>query len=149
MLTVTGSPIGAFVDALLGVLVGDATLMAIASGGIYTSLPLRQRTPFPFVVLNRHQLGPSDAPMQLEGGRCSVMMDVWSAPNSPDQTRRIQARIRVLLQRRDVAVAGFALIQGSLSCDEELVMQEPDPDIPERQLFHGVQRWSALLEDAL
>lgn len=148
MLTVTGSPVGPFADAVLTVLKADSVLATLASGGIYTALPLRMRLTSPYVIVGHQQMGPSDAAMQIEGGQITLTVDVWSEANGPHPARAIQSRIRALLQRRDVAVSGFALVLGSVTCDEELVFADKDPDIPERSLFHGIQRWTAYLEEA-
>lgn len=148
MPTVTGSPVGPFADAVLTRLKADATLLALATGGIYESLPKRTRVACPYVVLGHQDLGSSDAGMQIEGGQVSVTIDIWSDKNGPNEARAIQSRIRVLLQRYNLTVVGFALVLGSVTCDDERVFPDADPDMPERALFHGVQQWTAYVEEA-
>jgi len=86
--------------------------------------------------------------MQREGGQATVTIDFWSDKNGPQETRTLQARSRTLLQRQDLTVSGFELTRGSVTCDDEKVFADSDPDIPERGLFHGVQRWTAWLEES-
>lgn len=145
----TGSPVGVFALAVLTVLRADATLTAFASGGIYAALKTGTKTPFPYVVLSRRGMNPGGAgAMQREGGTVFVVADVWSDKNSPNEVEQIQARIRYLLQRETLRLDGFTMIAHSLECDEELVIPDFDPDMPARSLFHGVQHWRALVEEA-
>lgn len=150
--TVTGSPLAPFADAVFGRLSRDAALAALALNGVYAALPVSTKvdvTAGAYVVVGHRALGPGAGAMQREGGKADVMVDVWSAYNGPSEAQAIQAQIRRLLQRFDLAVSGFALYAGSVDCDEELCFQDFDPDMPQRTLFHGVQRWTGLLEEAI
>lgn len=150
--TVTGSPLAAFADAIYSRLSGDAALAALARGGVFAALPESRRVdPLAgaYVVVGHRTLGPRAGAMQREGGNADVMVDVWSGYNGPAETQDIQAQIRRLLQRYDLAVVGFSLYSGSVTCTEEMCFADWDPDMPERSLFHGVQRWVGLLEESL
>jgi hypothetical protein len=146
---VTGSPIGPFGDAVLATLRADAALAAIVGTKIAASLPTLTRTDPPYIVLGRRQLLPGSVAMQREGGEGSLWIDFWSDKNGPDEVQRMLARGRVLLLRASLRVAGFVLTDGSLVCAEELVIPDVDPDMPQRSLYHGVQHWTADLEEAV
>ncbi len=149
MLTVTGSPVAPFADAIFARLSTDTVLLALTPGGVYASLPRSTRATPPYVVVGRREQHGSGFAMQIGGGDCHVFIDVWSLFNGPSEAETIQSRIRVLLERQPLAVAGFVVFAGSVSCEEEFVLQEFDSDMPERTLFHGVQHWSAALEESL
>jgi hypothetical protein len=144
----TGSPLIPWVDATAALLTADATLVALATGGIYAALPRNGRTTMPYVILGRREMNDQGGAMQLEGGKALLVIDVWSDHNGPSEAQAIQSRIRRVLQRQTLTIVGFAMIAGSMACEEELVFPDFDPDMPERTLFHGVQHWSAYLEEA-
>lgn len=145
--TVTGSPLAPFADAIYRRLSGSAVLATLATSGVFASLPESRRVDPPYVTVGHRTLGNRAGAMQREGGNADVIVDVWSAYNGPAEAQDIQAQIRRLLQRYDLQVAGFALYSGSVTCDEEMCFPDFDPDMPERSLFHGVQRWVGLLEE--
>ncbi len=150
--TVSGSPLFAFADAIFQRLNTDATLLALAPGGVDAGMPesdlINPIDTGAVVYLGHRTLGKRAGAMQREGGNASVVVDVWSAYHGPIETQTIQSRIRVLLQRQDLPVAGFALYGGSLICDDEQCFQDYHPDLPQLDaLFHGVQRWVGLLEE--
>lgn len=150
--TVTGSPLAAFADAIYQRLSANTALAALAKGGVFAALPESHRVdPLvgAYVVVGHRTLGPRSGAMQREGGNADVLVDVWSGYNGPAEAQDIQAQIRRLLQRYDLAVAGFSLYSGSVTCTEEMCYPDWDPDMPERTLFHGVQRWVGLLEELL
>lgn len=151
--TVTGSPLAPFADAIFTRLSADAKLIALAPGGVYASLPESRRvdptTSGAYVVVGHRALGPGAGAMQREGGSAAVMVDVWSAFNGPAEAQDIQSRIRALLQRADFPVTGFTLYAGSVSCDDEQCFQDFDRDMPQRTVYHGVQRWTGLIEEAI
>lgn len=151
--TVTGSPLAPFADAIFSRLNADVRLAALAPGGVFASMPDSRRvdasTDGAYVFVGHRTLGPNAGAMQREGGNADVVVDVWSAYNGPSECQDIQGRIRALLQRCDLAVPGFVLYAGSVMCDEEQCFQDFDPDMPQRSLFHGVQRWTGLLEEAI
>ncbi len=145
--TVTGSPLAPFADAIYRRLAGDAVLATLAKSGVFASLPESARVDPPYVVVGHRALGNRAGAMQREGGNADVIVDVWSSYNGPAEAQDIQAQIRRLLQRQDFPVTGFSLYAGSVTCDEELCFPDWDPDMPQRSLFHGVQRWCGLLEE--
>lgn len=147
--TVTGSPLGAFGDAIYARLAADVALLALAPGGVYASPPRDVRVPLPYVLVGqRREMTDQGGAMQIEGGLASIWVDVWSDKNGPAETQDILSRIRLLLQRQLLPVPGYSMIERSLTCPEELVTTAPDPDLPTRELFHGLQRWNADLEEA-
>lgn len=144
---VTGSPVQAVVDAMKARLESDSTLVALCTGGIYGALPRAARTTCPYVSIGRTSLDDNAFAMQREGGQVNVQIDGWSATNGPLQMRTILGRIRSLLQRAPLRASGYAVISGSVTCELEEVFDEDDPDMPERKLYHGVQRWTADVEE--
>jgi Protein of unknown function (DUF3168) len=145
--TVTGSPLEAFADAIGAALAADAAFLALATGGIFASVPEGSRATMPYVVLANRTLNDQGGAMQLAGGQAAVQVDFWSGLNTPHEVQALQSRARVVLHRQPVVIVGFAMMQGSLTCEEELVFQDFDPDMPKRSLYHGVQRWIADLEE--
>lgn len=152
---VTGSPITAFVDAFRNVLIGDTealngsvALMGLVTG-VYGHVSDRARTDFPYLVIgDRHRANDGGA-MQIVGGMVSVQLDGWSAAKGPFEMQSILSRVAWLCERRTgFKVAGFAALDGSLTCEFEEVFDEPDADSPGRRLYHGVQRWTALIHES-
>lgn len=143
-----GSPVSPFSDAMLATLKGDATLVALVPGGIYTAMPHGTTVHFPYIVLTRagYFTGGVGA-MGLEGVRVWIDLDVWSEKNSPYESEQILSRVRYLLQRGTLTLPGYSMYGNSLDCDEERVLPDFDPDMPSRSLFHGVQHWAALVEE--
>lgn len=151
--SVTGSPLAPFADAVFTRLSTDATLVAMAPGGIFAAIPVANLVnPLadgPYVFVGHRTLGAHAGAMQREGGDATVVIDVWSAYNGPSEAQDIQSRIRVLLQRNALVVPRFVLYAGSVMCEQELCFQDYHPDMPKlTALFHGVQRWTGLLEEA-
>lgn len=148
MFLVTASPSQAFIDALKDALDADATLMDLVTG-VYGHLPESARTSFPYLVLGYRHLDDGQArSMALPGGRISVQLDGWSHHKGASEMHAILSRVRVLLERRDLRIPGFALVQGSLTCEMEDVFFEPDEDKPQDGLYRGIQRWTAEIDEA-
>lgn len=152
-LAVLGSPVGVFADAVIAVLQADATLVALMGGTaavaskIVASLPTYSRTACPYIVVGQRGLLPGAVAMQQDGGEGWAVIDVWSAQNGPNEVQQIQSRIRAVLSRSTLlTMVGYVMYSGSLAFQEELVLPEDDPDMPERSLYHGVQRVTADLE---
>lgn len=150
MTVVLGTPLAPFADAIFTRLSADAILVAMLAGGVVASLPKASRTNRPYVVVGSERElidnGQAGA-MSREGGEGFVVIDVFSDYHGPSQAQDIQARIRVLLQRTDLAVPGYVLYGGSLIVKDERVIPDYDPDMPERSGFHGVQHVTGLLEE--
>jgi hypothetical protein len=144
--TVTGSPTQALVDAVKTALDADATLGALVNG-IFGHLSESARTAYPYVVLGRRSRLNDTGAMQIAGSHVSLQIDVWSAHKGASEAHGILSRIVVLLERANLTVTGFDLIQGSLSCEFEDVFDEPDLDKPDARLYHGVQRWTAEIHE--
>jgi hypothetical protein len=152
---VTGSAAGPLVDAVYTRLTTDGPLTVLIAGRVFTSLPKTgSRVPFPYVVIGRVELGSKSAEarrlagaMGKEGVVARLTLDTWSQQNGPSEAFAIQARIRVLFQRQPLVVAGFDVVAGSVTCEDELMFPDVDPEMPDRSLFHGVQQWTAILED--
>ena len=148
--TITGSPLGPFGDAVLAALSPDGTLSSLAPGGTYASLPRDRQVPYPYVIVGaRRELLAAVGAMQMEGSTGRIWVDVWSDHDGPVEAQAIQARIRVLLLRQTLPVQGFSMIAGSLVCPTELCFSDVDTDLPTRSLYHGVQEWTADLEEAI
>jgi len=149
-MSLTGSPLGPLGEAMLARAAGDATLLALAPGGIQTAVPRRTATTFPYVTLGQRQeyLDGPGASVRTEGGQLTTWIDVWSVQNGPAEVRAILSRLRVLFQHEPLSVAGFVVMCRSLHCAEELILPDVDPDIPERSLYRGIQQWVALVEEA-
>jgi hypothetical protein len=143
-----GSPVQAFVDALRTALLADATLTALLSTAtaVYGYVPEAARTAYPYLVLGHRTADRDGGAMQVAGGKVTVQLDGWSSHRGASEMQAILSRVSVVLERQTVTVTGFTLIQNSLTCELEGVFEEPDEDAPERRLYHGVQRWTALIE---
>jgi hypothetical protein len=148
MFAATGSPTQALVDAIRITLTADAPLAALVTG-IYGHVSEAARTAYPYVVLGRRSRLNDSGAQQVAGGHVSLQIDVWSDHKGPSEVHSIQGRIARLLERANLPVSGFALIQGSLTCEFEDVFDEPDVDKPDARLYHGVQRWTAELHEAM
>lgn len=145
---VTGSPIGPFGDAVLAALLEDGNLADIVADRIVAATKARERTVLPYIVGARRGLLGDGGAMGVAGGQATIWLDYWSEKNGPDEVQRMMARGRAVLSRdRRLTVTGFTMIAGSLACEEELVIPDVDPDMPERSLYHGVQKWVADLEE--
>lgn len=144
-MAVTGDPTLALVDALRTALTGDATLMALVTA-VVGKLSEASRTVVPYLVLGRrHHSGDSGA-MQKEGGHVSVDIDGWAS--TPAAMHAIHSRVYVLLERTNLTVTGFTLVQGSMHREFAEVFDEPDADAPDRRLYHGVQQWIAEIHES-
>lgn len=147
MFTATGSPAQAFVDAIRTALVADAALLALVTG-VFGHVSEAARTAYPYIVLGRRNRQTDVGAMQIAGSRVTLQIDVWSAHKGASETHAILSRIAYVLERRNLPISGFALVQGSLTCELEDVFDEPDADAPEARLYHGVQRWTAEIHEA-
>jgi hypothetical protein len=126
----------------------DTTLAALVPGGIMSATPDASRLTFPYVVVGRRTLHAGVGAMQREGGIADLFIDVFSSQNDPSEAHAILARIRTLLQRVDLVVSGYTLYSGSIACVNETCYQDFDADMPTRSLFHGIQEWTADLEES-
>lgn len=144
-----GSSIGAFGDAVLSALEADTTLSTLVGGRIVAATKLGRLTALPLIVGERRELLPGSVAMQKEGGAAGIWLDTWSELNGTYEVETIQARIRAVLSRDTMlTIDGYAMYAGSLACDDEQVFGDFDPDMPQRGLFHGVQHFTADLEEA-
>lgn len=143
----TGNELEAVVDAVVPALKGDSALMALLTG-VYGHVPQAQRTSHPYVRVSDPLLSDDFGAMGVGGGRVQFAIDVWSNAKGPHAVRVILARLRKVLERRDLVVVGFKLAGGSLHCTESRDFTEPDPDMPEQLLYHGHQAWEALVDEA-
>ena len=144
----TGNELEAVVDAVVPALKGDSPLVALVTG-IYGHVPQAARTSHPYVRVSEPLLLPDDfGGMGIGGGKVLFAIDVWSNAKGPHAVRVILARLRKVLERRDLVIVGFKLAGGSLHCTESKDFTEPDPDMPEQMLYHGHQAWEALVDEA-
>lgn len=145
-----GNTIEAVLDAVRAHLRSDATLRASVTG-IYEQLPEAERIAYPYTrlsgpMLDSHAYGAMGA--IGTGGRLTFAVDTWSQAKGPHEVRQIMAAIKVLLLRVDLDIAGHRIARGSLITVEEQDFDEPDPDMPEKRLWHGHQTWALLLEES-
>jgi hypothetical protein len=138
---VSGTPTQAFVDAVKAALEADTALDALITG-VFGHLKETQRTAYPYIVLGRRGRSNDAGAMQLAGSRMSLQIDGWSAHQGASQMHAILSSVYAVLERQTLAVSGYEMVRGSLTCEFEDVFDEPDPDIPTRALYHGVQRWT-------
>ena len=147
MFLTTGNAMEALVDAVLPVLKGDATLVALlsGSGAVYTKVPQAQRTAHPYIRLSDPTKDDDFGGMGISGGRVTFELDTWGS--KPHTVHAVLARAAVVLERRELTLIGHALAGGSLHCTESRVFDETDPDKPEDALYHGHQTWEGLVEE--
>lgn len=146
-MTVTGSPLGPFALAVFNALKNDSTLSALATGGVHAEMPTTTEVTMPYVVIGRRTLAPEGGTVATDGQRAAVWLDVFSTYPGPSEANRILARIRVLLHRAALDVSGFVVTKFSMTCRQELVFPDPDPALDAGNVWHGVQEWTALLEE--
>jgi hypothetical protein len=149
MFLVSASPQQAFIDALKRALEADATLMALVTG-VYGHVPEASRVTPPYIVFgyeHEDQDGAAGA-MGLAGSRCMVTLDVWSKGKGKSEVRSILSRIYTVLERRTLHVTGFRMMDGSLTREFQDIDDEPDADSPTLRLYHGIQRWGCVVDEA-
>lgn len=148
MFTVTAEPTQAFADAVAARFDADATLLALVTG-VFGKLSEAARVPYPYVVLGRRNMNRDAGAMGLAGANVTLQIDVWSDYDGPYETQRILSRLSQLLERQMLAVAGFSMVGGSLTCELSEVDDEPDEDKPGARLYHGIQRWTAEIHEGI
>jgi hypothetical protein len=143
---VTGSPVQGVVDAMKTALTGDATLMAILT--TVTGHVVEQARPtYPYLVLGRRGRGADAGAFGIAGTTVSVELDWWSNHRGPYEAQTIGGHLSRILQRAALAVPGFDVVAGSLTCEFEDIYEEPDDDMPNQKLYRGVQRWTAEIHE--
>lgn len=145
MFTVSADPTVAFVDAVKAKLSADSVLVAMVTG-IYGHLSEAARTNYPYVVLARREGVPAGA-MQLAGSEVTLFIDVWSDAKGPFTVTSICSRIYAVLERKPLMVSGFTLTDASVTRMAQTIFDEPDADDPDSLLYHGVQQWTAIVEE--
>jgi hypothetical protein len=143
----TGTPTQAFVDAFKAALEADPPLMALIAG-VFGHLSEATRTAYPYLVLGQRTRRNDGGAMQIAGGRLELQLDGWSDHKGPSEITAIGAAVVRVLERRPLRIAGYELLQGSLTCELDDVVDEPDPDKPKSRLYHGVQLWTAEIHQA-
>ena len=144
---VTGSPAEPFADAFLDRLLATSAVTALVGTRISAALKAGVKTALPYVLGGRRDVLPGSVAMQKEGGEVAIWIDVWSEANGPHEAHQILSAIRAAMGRDVVlTIDGFTMYAGSLACDEERVFQDDDTDMPQKSVWHGVQRWTADLE---
>jgi hypothetical protein len=142
-----GDPTQAVVDAVRTTLTGDATLMALIEG-VFGHVTEAARVAYPYLVLGRRHHAQDAGAMQKDGGHVSLQIDGWSDHKGPAEMHSIHDRVYALLQRQNVTVTGYTLVQGSLMREFGDVDDEPDDDSPDRRLYHGVQLWTCEVHES-
>lgn len=151
MFLATGNAQEAVIDAVVAALKGDTALAALVTG-VYGVVPKAARTSHPYVKVSDPLLNQdAHGGMGIGGGRVTFSVDLWAKASgtkgAAHRAREIQARLLVVLERRDLTLVGFRCAGGSLHCTESLVFEEPDPDMPEEALHHGHQAWEVLVDE--
>ncbi len=144
-----GSPTQAFVDAVNTRLKADGALIALVTG-VFGHLSQAARTNYPYLVLGYRHLDDGNArAMGNAGGRVALQVDGWSDHKGASEMQAICSRVRALLERQTLTLAGgFRMMAGSLTCEMEDVFDEPDEDKPDQILYHGTMRWVAEIDEA-
>lgn len=145
MFTVSADPTVAFVDAVKTKLSADSVLVAMVTG-IYGHLSEAARTNYPYIVLARRESAPAGA-MQLAGSEVTLFVDVWSDAKGPFTVTSICSRVYAVLERQPLSVGGFVITVGSMTRVAQTIFDEPDADDPNQLLYHGVQQWTAIVEE--
>lgn len=146
-MTVVDSQLGPFALAVFDALKNDASLATLAPGGVHAQMPSGASTPHPYVVIGRREMSPDGGTVSTDGQRVHVWLDVWSTYLGPSEAQRILARIRAVLHRAPLSIPGFRLVQFSVTCRAEHCFPDIDPQIDGQSFWHGVQEWTALLEE--
>lgn len=147
-LLVVGNAVEAAMDAIRVHLRSDATLRGLVTG-IYEQLPEAAQTAYPYVRLSSPSLDNQGyGAMGTSGGVFTGMIDAWSDAKGPHAVRQILAQIKTLVERVDLAIAGHRVAGGSLTVIDERDFDEPDPDMPERRLWHGHLTIQMLIEES-
>lgn len=141
MFIVTGEPTQAVLDAVGARLKADTALTALVGGRVYGHVTEAARATLPYLVLGRTSLNRDSGAMQLPGARVTLTIDGWSDYKGPYEMNRILSCVSALFERQPIRVAGFAVVDGSMTCELSTVFDEPDDDAPQKRLYHGVQRW--------
>ena len=147
MFAVTAEPRAAFRAAISARLHADATLMALVTG-IYGHLSEAARVAYPYLVFGSQPMTRDAGAMGLPGAHVELQLDGWSDYKGPAEMEDILSRVSVLLERQPLAVTGFAMVLGSLTCELSEIDEEPDADKPGSVLWRGMQRWVADIHEA-
>ena len=147
MFAVTAEPRAAFRAAISARLHADATLTALVTG-IYGHLSEAARVAYPYLVFGSQSMNREAGAMGLPGANVFLQLDGWSAYKGPAEMEDILSRVSVLLERQPLAVTGFAMVLGSLTCEISDIDEEPDEDKPGSVLWRGMQRWMAEIHEA-
>lgn len=83
---------------------GDATLLALATGGVYDEVP--QSTPYPYIVIGEATEVPDDT-LTERGKDTTVTIHVWSKAPGNKQTLQIIERLDELLDNQSLTVNGW------------------------------------------
>jgi len=119
--------------AIFSKLDGDATLTALATGGIHDHVS-QDGTSFPHVAIGEHS-ATDDSTMGKAGQVVLNNIHIWSRYRGTKETRQIMERIYDLLHKSSLSVAGFSFagMMHEFSSNVSL-----DPDGITR---HGVMRF--------
>src|SRR4051812_45716288 len=104
MLTVTGSALVAFIDAVASALTADVAVSALAT--VYDALPRASSTTLPYVAFGRRSMLGDGFAMGRAGVDVTLEIDTWSEKNGPFEATLILGHVRRVLTRNDLRVSG-------------------------------------------
>ncbi|MGH6719748.1 MAG: DUF3168 domain-containing protein [Alphaproteobacteria bacterium] len=121
--------------AVLALLQGDATLMALV-GGVHDHVA--QEAAFPYVTLGEDRVAPFGS-KTFAGTEHGLTLHVWSRARGRGETKAILARLRALLDQAPLAPLGHTLVDLRFTGAETLRDRDG-------LTYHGVARFRAVTQ---
>ncbi len=125
--------------AIYTALTGDATLVALAPGGIYDHVPGSNESNYPRITIGDDTLIDWDTDTSY-GADCTCTVHVWSIEAGREQARGMLSRIAELLHDQRLAVAGFDDVYVRREFEEVLTLQDG-------ATRHGVARYRIVVQE--
>lgn len=123
-------------QAVYAALAGDATLTALAAGGVHDHVP--QDQPFPFVQIGEATVRDWSA-KTFDGAEHTLTIHAWARGRGRKGVKEIMARIHEVLHNAALAVTGHTLVL--LRFEFADAMEDPDG-----LTYHGVTRFRAVTQ---
>lgn len=133
-----GGPAFELQKAIYTVLSGDATLLGLATGGVF-DCP-QEDTSFPYVTIGDDTLADWSS-KTFDGKEATITIHSWSEAMGREEVKKIMDRIDTLLHNGSLSMTGHSLVVMQFDFAETL----RDPD---GRTYHGVQRFRALTKEA-
>lgn len=131
------SSLGPIQTAIYTRLTGDATLLALATGGVHDWVP--EGTNKPYVHIGETIATPRNAHDRF-GRRAVTTIHVWSTEHGFSEVNTIKSRITELLDHQPLTVTGHDVVMCHFEFEQNL--NDPDPEIR-----HGVIRFAITTEE--